>query len=151
MPHIAMSHIAKSHIAKSLPLRRARGFTLIEQITVTAIAGTVSSVALPGLLDLHAQADRAALVSMAAAAGSAMVLNQAGCQVTGQRPMPGKCQAISDCQQVQTLLMAELPDGYRVLPQPLTADGISAAAQTCQLQRDSDGASAGFYGVVAAR
>lgn len=145
-----MSHIAMSHIAQPLPPRRVRGFTLIEQLTVTAIAGTVSTLALPSLLDFHAQADQAALVSMAAAAGSAMVLNQAGCQVTGQRPTPGKCQAISDCQQVHALLMAELPAGYRVVPQPLTADGIRAAAQTCQLQRASDGASAGFYGVAAA-
>lgn len=140
-----------SPLAKPLPPRRARGFTLIEQITVTAIAGAVSTLALPSLLDFRAQADEAALVSMAAAAGSAMVLNQAGCQVTGQQVVPGKCQPISDCQQVQGLLLAELPAGYRVQPQPLSADGISAAAQTCQLQRDSDGASAGFYGMAAAR
>ena len=131
--------------------RRQRGFTLIELITATAVAGTVSAVAVPALLDVHAQAEQSALVSLAAAAGSAMLLNQAGCLVTDGQPVAGKCQTIDDCQQVQGLLNTALPPGYRVLAQPLSADGMSVPAQTCQLQRDSDGLVAGFYGVAAAR
>ncbi len=134
----------------SLP-RRQRGFTLIELLTVTAVAGTVSTLAMPALIDVHAQAEQAALLSMAAAAGSAMLLNQAGCLVSDGQPAPGKCLAINDCQQVPALLTTALPTGYRVLAQPLSADGVSAPAQTCQLQRDSDGLVAGFYGVAAVR
>ena len=80
-----------------------------------------------------------------------MLLNQAGCLVTDGQPLPGKCQAIQDCQQVQGLLTADLPPGYRVQAQPLNAHGVSEAAQTCQLRRDSDGLLAGFYGVATVR
>ena len=137
--------------ARPLQPRRQRGFTLIELLTVTAVAGTVSALAVPTLLDVHAQAEQAALLSMAAAAGSAMLLNQAGCLVTDGQVVPGKCQAINDCQQVRGLLTTALPPGYRVLAQPLSAHGVSEFAQTCQLLRDSDGLAAGFYGVAAAR
>lgn len=125
---------------------RHRGFTLIEQLVALSVAGTLSVTALPALVDFHDAAEAGALASLAAAAGSAMVLNQAGCLVTGGRPVPGKCQAINDCAQVAGLLMAGLPPGYRVPPQALVADPALAGA-TCGLQRERDGAVAGFYGV----
>ena len=140
-----------STAARPPPTRRQRGFTLIELITATAVAGTLSALAVPALLDVQVQAEQTALVSLAAAAGSAMLLNQAGCLVTDGRPVAGKCLAIRDCQHVQGLLTAELPPGYRVPAQPLSADGMSVPAQTCQLRRDSDGQVAGFYGVAVAR
>ena len=126
---------------------RQRGFTLIEQLVAIIVAGTVSVTALPALVDFHDAAEAGALASLAAAAGSAMVLNQAGCLVTGQRLVPGKCQAVSDCQQVAGLLMTGLPPGYRVHRQPLADADAGGAA--CRLLRDGDGASAGFYGVRA--
>ena len=95
--------------------RRSRGFTLVEQLAAIAIAGSASVAALPALVEFRAQAEQTALASLAAAAGSAMVLNQAGCLVTQQRPVPGKCEAVDDCQQVQPraqrLLLVDLPAG----------------------------------------
>ena len=105
--------------------------------------------ALPALVEFQAQAEQTALASLAAAAGSAMVLNQAGCLVTQQRPVPGKCEAIDDCRQVQRLLLVDLPAGYHVMAQPLAADGLARGGDTCRLLRERDGASAGFYGVAA--
>lgn len=130
---------------------RARGFTLVEQLAAITIAGSASVAALPALVEFHAQAEQTALASLAAAAGSAMVLNQAGCLVTQQRPVPGQCEAVDDCQQVQRLLLADLPSGYRVAAQPLAGDGLARGGDTCRLLRDRDGASAGFYGVATGR
>lgn len=127
--------------------RRSRGFTLVEQLAAITIAGGATTAALPALVEFQAQAESTALASLAAAAGSAMVLNQAGCLVTQQRLVPDKCEAIADCQQVQRLLLADLPAGYRVLAQPLAGTG----GDTCRLLREHDGASAGFYGAAAGR
>lgn len=128
--------------------RRPRGFTLVEQLAAITIAGTASVAALPTLVEFQAQAEQTALASLAAAAGSAMVLNQAGCLVTQQRPVPGKCEAVDDCRQVQRLLLVDLPAGYQVAAQPLAADGLARGGATCRLMRERDGASAGFYGVA---
>jgi MSHA pilin protein MshA len=126
---------------------RSHGFTLVEQLAAITIAGTASVAALPVLVEFQAQAEQTALASLAAAAGSAMVLNQAGCLVTQQQPVPGKCETIADCRQVQGLLLVDLPPGYRVQAQPLAGTG----GDTCRLLRDSDGASAGFYGAATGR
>lgn len=130
---------------------RHRGFTLIEQLVALSVAGTVSATALPALVDFHARAEATALASLAAAAGSAMLLNQAGCLVSGGQPLAGKCEAIADCQQVAGLLMAGLPPGYSVRSQPLAPAGGASGGETCRLQREADGASAGFYGVGTTR
>lgn len=117
-----------------------RGFTLIEQLAVIALVGTASATALPALVDLHAQADATTLASLAAAAGSAMVLNQAGCLVTQQQAVPGKCQPVQDCSDVGALLIGAVPAGFQVPARPLQpGDG------RCQLLRLHDGATAAFH------
>lgn len=121
----------------------SRGFTLIEQLAVISLVGTASAAALPALADLQARAADTTLASLAATAGSAMALNQAGCLVTGQQAVAGKCQPVRDCADVTTLLMADLPTGYAVPPQPLGPQGSH-----CTLQRMNDGASAAFYGAA---
>jgi MSHA pilin protein MshA len=118
-----------------------RGFSLIEQLAVVALVGTTSATALPALVALQQQADDTVLASLAASAGTAMVLNQAGCLVTGQRHTAGKCQPVRDCADVTGLLMAALPAGYAVQAQPLPPEGAA-----CRLLRLQDGASAGFNG-----
>jgi MSHA pilin protein MshA len=122
-----------------------RGFTLIEQLAVIALVGTASATALPALVDLRAQADDTTLASLAAAAGSAMVLNQAGCLVTQQQVVAGKCQPVRDCRDVGALLHGDIPAGYAVPAQPLASDG-----GRCQLQRQRDGAAVAFHGVATA-
>ncbi|OYU77847.1 MAG: hypothetical protein CFE45_30225 [Burkholderiales bacterium PBB5] len=126
----------------------ARGFTLVEQLVAISLAGAASVTALPALVDFPAEAQSVALRSLAAAATSAGVLNQAGCLVTQQVPIPGKCQPVADCQQVAGLLMVELPAGHHILPGAL-GTGANGAEASCTLQRDSDGATATFRGVSA--
>lgn len=122
-----------------------RGFTLIEQIVTIAVAGTASAVALPALQSLQADADRAALQHLAAAAGSAMAVNFAGCLVTGQQAVPGKCIPVQDCAQVGLLLQAGLPAGYQAPAQALPRAGSGRQA-SCQLVDDQRGAAAPFRG-----
>lgn len=126
--------------------RPARGFTLIEQITAIIAAGAVSAVAVPALVDLQAHSQAAALRSLAQAATSAMVINQAGCLVTGQVVHAGKCTAVRQCGDVADLLLAGVPPGYRVAEAPLGRVGDLAA---CQLVRDTDGEEAPFIGIAA--
>jgi len=121
-----------------------RGFTLVEQLAAVAVAGTLSVAALPGLVALEQQAQSTALASLAASAGAAMVLNQAGCMVTDQQASPGKCQPVRDCADVAGLLMTGLPAGYQVQAQPLPAQG-----GVCTLVRQQDGGSARFPGAAA--
>ena len=123
-----------------------RGFTLIEQLAVITLVGTASAAALPALVDLHAHAADATLASLAAAAGSAMVLNQAGCLLTQQQPVPGKCRPVRDCSDVGGLLNGDIPAGYAVPAQPLATEG-----GRCQLQRLQDGAAVAFHGVATGR
>lgn len=124
------------------PHRATRGFTLVEQLAVIALVGTVAAGALPAMAEFNQQAERTLLHSLAATAGSAMLLNQAGCLVRDGQPTPGKCQPLQDCQQVQALLMQPLPAGFVVPAQTLTPDGV-----TCWVLRTRDGAAAGFHGV----
>ena len=122
---------------------RPHGFTLIEQLAVIALVGTASAGVLPALVAFHHEAEAAALASLAAAASSAMLLNQAGCLVTDQRPVPGKCQPVQDCQQVAGLLLNALPPGHLVPRQALPNDG-----GRCLLLRTRDGAAAAFHGAA---
>lgn len=126
--------------------RPARGFTLIEQITAIAISGAAAAAALPALAELQAQADTTALHHLASAAGSAMALNYAGCLVTNQAAVPGKCQVMANCSQVETLLQTGLPAGYRVLPQAMPAQAAHLAGPdiSCQLRDNKTGAGASF-------
>lgn len=124
--------------------RVARGFTLVEQLAALTIVASASATALPALVALNEQADATLLASLAASAGSAMALNQAGCLLTGQRAVPGKCQPVGDCADVTGLLMADLPAGYAVPAHPLSAQGGS-----CSLVRLQDGGSAAFPGAAA--
>jgi len=134
-------------------LRPQRGFTLIEQIAVIALVGTTSAVALPRLVEVQAQAEATALASLAGAAGSAMVLNQAGCLITEHRAVEGRCTPVADCADAATLLMADLPAGYRIEAQAITpqggrSNGVMAACRLVQLDK---GSSAGFTGLSAAQ
>ncbi len=128
--------------------RPAHGFTLIEQIAAITLAGAASAVAVPALVDLQASAQAATLRSLAQAATSAMVLNQAGCLVTGQSVQTGKCSAVRQCGDVADLLLAGVPPGYRVVDSAL---GDAGATATCWLVQDPGGAEVPFIGIAAGR
>lgn len=128
--------------------RSAHGFTLIELTAAITLAGVVSAVAVPALVDLQADAQAATLHSLAQAATSAMVLNQAGCLVTGQRAQAAKCTAVRQCADVADLLLAGVPPGYRVVGAPLGGVGDAAA---CRLVQNHGGAEAPFIGLAAGR
>lgn len=125
--------------------RPARGFTLIEQIAAITLAGAASAVAVPALVDLQADAEATTLRSLAQAATSAMALNQAGCLVTQQAALPGKCVAVRQCADVAELLLAGLPAGYRVVEAPLGPAGASAR---CRLVQDRRADEAPFIGIA---
>lgn len=128
--------------------RPARGFTLIEQLAAITLAGAASAVAVPALVDLQAGAEAATLHALAQAATSAMAINQAGCLVTGQAAMAGKCTPVRQCDDVADLLLAGLPAGYRVDAAPLGAAGSTRA---CTLVQVSNAATAPFTGIAAGR
>jgi prepilin-type N-terminal cleavage/methylation domain-containing protein len=123
---------------------RQRGFSLVEQLAALSLAGTLSAGAVTTLGALDSQARETTLARLATSAATAMALNQAACVLSEQHPEPGRCQAVRDCADVGLLLMNDLPAGYAVLAQPLSAQGLR-----CTLQRLGDGASAGFHGVAA--
>ena len=129
--------------------RPARGFTLIEQIAATTLVGAASAVAVPALVDLRAEAQAATLRSLAQAATSAMVINQAGCLVTGQSVQAGKCNAVQRCGDVAKLLLAGVPPGYRVVDVPL--DRAAGATTACRLVQGAGGAEAPFIGIATGR
>ena len=133
--------------------RAARGFTLIEQLAVIVGIGATSAVALPQLVGLQAQADSAVLAGLAGAAGSGMVLNQAGCLVTDQRAAEGRCTAVADCADAARLLMADLPAGYRIEAQAIAPQGgrANGVVATCRMVQAASGASAPFTGLSAAQ
>ena len=121
---------------------------------VIAAVGATSAAALPQFIEISAQAEATALTSLAVAASSAMVLNLAGCMVTGQMPVTGKCTAVNRCEQVLGLLMADLPPGYRVAAAPILLEGpdagrVNGVSGSCAVVQDNSGASAGFVGLSA--
>ena len=131
----------------------ARGFTLIEQLAVIVGIGATSAVALPQWAALQAQTENAVLASLAGAAGSGMVLNQAGCLITDQRVAEGRCAAVADCADAAGLLMADLPAGYRIEAQAIAAQGgrANGIIASCRMVQMDSGASAGFTGISAAQ
>ena len=131
----------------------ARGFSLIEQLVVITAVGTTSAVALPRFIEIQAQAETTALLSLAAAASSAMMLNQAGCLVTDHRASAGRCAPVADCADAAALLMADLPAGYRIEAQAIAPQGGRANGNQadCRMLQADSGASAVFTGLSAAQ
>ena len=127
--------------------RRCRGLALLEPVVVTALLGTLAAAALPGLVDAGAQAQAAALRGVAAAATSAMVVNQGVCLVTAQSAGGGRCAAVESCADVSALFVGGLPAGYGVegAAPPDARNGFEFG---CTLTQLSDGQRAAFRGVV---
>ena len=125
-------------------IRPRRGFSLVEQLAALSLAGTLGAGTLTSLAALDTQARETTLAGLASSAATAMAMNQAACVLNEQRAEAGRCQPVRNCADVSLLLMNDLPAGYTVPAQSLSAQGAR-----CTLQRVQDGASAGFHGVAA--
>jgi len=136
----------RHRLARLQPLRR--GFSLVEQAGLVAMIGVASATALPRFAELQVDAEAVALATLAGAAGTAMRLNEGGCQVTGQVPTRGKCVAIARCEEVVGLLAGALPPGVRVEAGAI-ASGVNGVEAACRITRAASGDEASFQGVSA--
>lgn len=93
--------------------QRQRGFTMIELVIVIVILGILAAVAMPKFIDLSGDARQNAVNSVAAAAGSASVVNYAGCSSVNHTVTANRCATVNNCTDVPALLVGSaLPSGY---------------------------------------
>lgn len=123
--------------------KTARGFTLIEQVIALTTVGGAIALSLPQATALHAAAQSSTLASLAAAAQSAMALNQAGCAISAGVATPHKCQPVQRCEQVVSLMLFDLAGAYRLQAALVAAD---AGLLACTLTQTDTGLSLGFTG-----
>ena len=126
-----------------------RGQSLIQHTVMIAALGSAAAVALPRLVEWQSQARTNVLRSVAASAGSAMMLNYVGCVVTGQVPQPGRCSPVNACSDVDALLHDGVPEGYRIEGADWPARGAYGTEVQCKVVEIESGATGRFSGIRA--
>lgn len=115
-----------------------KGFTLIELIVVIVILAIVAKFAISRYIDLSTTSQTNATKSIAAALATASANNFAARTAGGT----GVGSAVSNCNQIASLLTGGLPTGYAITSTAITA----GTSQTCTLMGPSS-TSATFNGL----
>ncbi len=123
-----------------------RGFKMNKLIMVMLMLGILAIIAIPMYVDLGSNANQAANDSMAAAMGSASVINNSACLKWKQIPTLGKSVKVSSCSDISpqvrpalTLVAAGAAvegDHNLMVDSPVQTNGSEAA---CLLQHRVNG------------
>jgi hypothetical protein len=131
----------------SSPVCRSRGTTLLEPLVLTTVLGTLAAAALPNLVDTGRQAQAAALRGVAAAAGSAMYVNQGACLVAARNGAAVRCLPVRSCGDVAALFVGGIPEGYAM--EGGSGPGARPGDEfACTVTQAGDRATAAFRGIV---
>ncbi len=132
-------------------MNKQAGFTLVELIAVIVILGILAVTALPRFIDMSDSAETAAVQGVAGNMGSAMAMNYAAAVATSAGVGGTPHVAMTNCNQVGSILLGGLPAGYTVAALTLD-DGAGQAlgdVATCTVTQTVSGRTANFQGINA--